>query len=90
MPGSAIDRYDRVRDMSTQPGAMRGRHEHVVYAITDFHGHPDLLQVEAPRPDICQIVVHPAPDSVSKRLRERCTPRAAEVLVLQGGPVSWR
>ena len=61
MPGAVVDRHSRFWDVSGQPRAVRGRYEHVADAVPDLDRHVEVLDVESPRRDECQIVVHPAP-----------------------------
>ena len=58
--------------MLAQPGGVGRRHHQVLFALPDQHGHLDRGDVEAPRPEEGEVVVHPPVDARRQAVDDRC------------------
>jgi hypothetical protein len=68
MSAVLIDRYCWVRDVRRQPRSVGSRYEHVRSAVPNLNGRTQLSDVESPRRDEREVIVHPAPDALGEHL----------------------
>ena len=62
--GLVIDLDDAIRDIRGEPCSVRCWDKDVGLAVLDEDRYRDVSNVEAPRPQKCKVVVHPAPHAI--------------------------